>query len=138
MYRFWLLLLLAVAVSCAGKAASKPGPADVAEDFYYWYLGYPGNPLVEAAYRDSGSLSAAYIQRVDEMLAQGLRYDPLLCAQSLPESFQVQPVEGADDVTIRLTWNMGTPYEQVVVLRLDMVQLDGTWFIDGVTCPEEP
>jgi hypothetical protein len=79
-------------VTCGGN------PAGNAKAFYTWYLGYIGdpateqfrNPLVDGAYRESGFLTAAFIDKVDETIAgfdQG-GFDPFLLAQDIPHRFQ--------------------------------------------------
>lgn len=91
-----------------GEAAG-PGPVEVTESFYSWYLanlGYDpetGDFRVpsEADYAARPEASAELLARRAEIIASfaespGGGYDPLLCAQDVPESFSAELMEAGD------------------------------------------
>ena len=68
-------LLLAGCSASFGQAAEKSA-ADAAatvEEFYRWYLAYPGNPFAERAYGESPLLGAAFKAKLDAAMAGMVR-----------------------------------------------------------------
>ena len=130
-------LLLSTALAFAGCAwvSREPemSPQEVVTRFYRWYIGYPGNPLVDKAYRESPYLAESFIQEVDEALAGGVRADPILLAQDIPERFAVEEGEISKDkaaVEVLLYWGGNpTPSEREVHLQV----IDGAWKITDVS-----
>lgn len=123
-------------------------PQQVTQNFYNWYLETIGNhsdgsftnPLVEGLYRDSEYLTADFVARIDETLAgfEGGGYDPILQAQDIPVSFEVQePVinDQAATVIVLFYWG-GNPDPSPITVHLR--QENGRWRIDNVTAFEIP
>ncbi len=83
----------------AEQGAARPAPTTIVNEFYSWYLSYPGNVLVDAAYRDRPELSAEFVAEIDTTMAdrQMGMGDPFLCAQDKPGRFEVKLVEGRED-----------------------------------------
>ncbi|MBS3784975.1 MAG: hypothetical protein KGY78_11085, partial [Anaerolineae bacterium] len=50
-----IILVLAVASGGCASVSGEPqlSPQEVVTKFYRWYIGYPGNPLVDREYRQS-------------------------------------------------------------------------------------
>ncbi|MGC9398746.1 MAG: hypothetical protein ACP5HM_06385 [Anaerolineae bacterium] len=72
-----------------------PAPTAVVDAFYTWYLGYPGNPWIDAAYRDRPELHPDAIADADALMSErqlGMG-DPFLCAQARPGRVETQLVE---------------------------------------------
>jgi hypothetical protein len=123
--------------------AQELGPAAVVQDFYDWYLGYIGNrsggtfrnPLVDAAYQNSGFLSPGFIAEVDETLAsfQQGGFDPFLLAQDIPQGFEVAPgpAENTALVTFWFYDQEGQPYGQWQAL-VTLEESQGRWLIGGI------
>lgn len=136
---FALLCIVPVLAACR-QLNQKPlpmAPSEVSEKFYRWYTGYLGNPLVDAAYRDSPYLAQEYVERVDAMLAATDRggADPFLLAQDVPERFEVRDAEVESDsatVWIDFYWSgSDIPLTRIVVLTL----VEDEWRIVNVTAP---
>ena len=108
-------------------------PQEVVSKFYRWYIGYPGNPLVDREYRESPYLAESLISEVDQMAEEGFMADPFLLAQDIPERYSVDEAEVSEDdatVGVRLYWGGNpTPTERSVELGL----IDGEWRITGVS-----
>jgi hypothetical protein len=74
---------------------------ETVQAFYDWYLAYIRgsgefrNPLVDRAYRAAPYLEASLVHRMDRLVEEGLVYDPFLCGQDVPETFQ--PVASFDN-----------------------------------------
>jgi len=135
----WLTgIVLLLVAGCAGGSTDERTPevpaVDVVSDFYYWYLGYPGNVLVEGGYHDSDALTGDFIARLDDFVSQRMAYDPILCAQDLPGDYRVLPGESADRVDVQTVWNAGTEFENINTLQVWLVQIDGQWRIDAIDC----
>jgi hypothetical protein len=132
-----LFLAVAAAVALGGcgllKQEPELNPQEVVTKFYRWYIGYPGNPLVDKAYRDSPHLAESFVEEVDEALAGGFRADPILLAQDIPERFTVEEMETSGDqakVMVYLYWSGNeTPAERIVDLEL----IAGEWRITNVS-----
>ncbi len=122
-------------------------PEAVVEAFYDWYLDYIGgpapderrNPLVDGAYRSSEYLTEAWIEEVDDLVASRCGYDPFLCAQDVPDTFEVGDVQATGDeasVVLHQIWNADTEYASTRDLTIELRQVDGEWKIDDVICPD--
>lgn len=128
-----LMVVLALSGCVWGAEEPELSPQEVTTKFYHWYIGYPSNPLVERAYRESPYLAESFIEDVDEVLEDGVRADPILLAQDIPERFSVDEAEIAGDeatVTVSLYWSGNpNPSKREVDLRL----IDGAWRITGTS-----
>jgi hypothetical protein len=64
MCRLGLLLGIVLVLGGCAWVSSEPemSPQEVVTKFYRWYIGYPGNPLVDREYRESPYLAETYIQ----------------------------------------------------------------------------
>src|SRR5207247_471057 len=115
------------------------GPAQVVSLFYDWYITYQGNPLTTQAYRSSPYLTAALVQKVDSTLAlatPGAGGDPFICAQNPPSGFTTGTPSIQGD---RATVTVHPQYEgnsRADALTVSLVQSNGEWKIDKVTCPQ--
>ncbi|MCB8987856.1 MAG: DUF3828 domain-containing protein [Ardenticatenaceae bacterium] len=130
------------------EPAASLSPQQVTENFYNWYLapledrsdGRFTNPLVAGLYRDSEYLTTGFIARIDETLASftGGGYDPILLAQDIPVSFEVQEpvINGAEATAVVLRYWGGNPDPSPMVVHL--VQENGRWLINNVTPFEIP
>jgi len=133
-----IILAVLVAVSGCGLISREPemSPQEVVTKFYRWYVGYPGNPLVDREYRASPYLAESYIEKVDEVLEGGFMADPILLAQDIPERFTVDEMEVVGEeatVIVSLYWGGNpTPSRRRVELRL----LEGEWKITDVSMLE--
>ena len=122
---------------CSLLPAGTPetSPEEIVSKFYRWYIGYPGNPLVDQEYRASPYLAESFIQKVDEILASfvGGGYDPILLAQDIPESFVVDKAVISDNeasVIVRLYWSGNPlPSDRKISLKL----IDGQWKIADIS-----
>lgn len=134
------IIVLACLLSGCMRAAREPAlsPQEVVTQFYRWYIGYPGNPLVDKEYRTSPYLAPSFIQEVDETLASFDRGggDPFLLAQDIPEEFTVgEATLAGDRATVALDFYWGgnpTPSQREVHLE----RIDGEWVIVGLSIPE--
>lgn len=133
----WLLILFALGLAMGGcRSAKTPElpPHQVAHEFYRWYIGYPGNPLVDKEYRSSPYLTDNLIAEIDQTLAsfdQGA-YDPILMAQNIPESFEIDEAETSGDrstVIVRLFWG---PRSSFTDLEIELVLTENKWKIDKI------
>jgi hypothetical protein len=117
--------------------------AAVVEAFYRWYVDYPGNPIVERAYRQSPLLSEALVTEIDEtieaMNAAGPGgADPVLCAQDIPGELRYSPAVVSGEtatVVVQQVWNPGTESESIRELQVEAQQAEGEWLISDITCP---
>lgn len=133
-----IILAVMIAVTGCSLVSREPemSPQEVVTKFYRWYVGYPGNPLVDREYRESPYLAESFIQTVDEDLEEGFRADPILLAQDIPERFTVDETEIAGDeatVMVSLYWG-GNPTPSRRSVELGLIQ--GEWKITGVSIAE--
>jgi len=139
---YWIIVIVLIPALLGSCGLVEPEPEltpqEVVTKFYRWYIGYPANPLVDKAYRDSPYLATSFIQQVDETLASfelgGA--DPFLLAQDIPVKFTVGGAELADDravVSVDLYWG-GNPDPSVRQVELHLI--DGEWKITGVSFPD--
>jgi hypothetical protein len=108
-------------------------PEEVVEGFYWWYIGYPGNPMVDGAYRSSEYLADEFVQKVDAIAAsfdQG-GYDPFLCAQDVPGEFTIEEAVVSGDGASLAVHTSFEGHTFTVELR----QVDRRWKISDVICP---
>ena len=133
-----VLTMLLSGCGPTSKAASLK-PERVVENYFDWYLGYPGNALADGAYQYSEYLSEGFVQQIDEIIAsfdQG-GYDPFLCAQDIPGDLTVgEPIVSSDKATVVVykTWNPGTEYASITEMTVTLQMTDGEWLIDDILC----
>ena len=133
-----LAIVLVVMLSGCGLISKEPemSPQEVTTKFYRWYIGYPGNPLVDREYRESPYLTEGFIQEVDEVLADSFRADPILLAQDIPERFTVDETDISGEratVLVNLYWGGDSnPSMRWVALEL----IEGEWRITDVSMVE--
>ncbi len=146
-----LTLVLTLAVFASGCSSTTPTPEPtatasletpeiVAERFYSWYTSYPGNPIVEKAYRTSSELTPNAVKKADEIIASFTRggYDPFLCAQDIPQGFIVDTANVSGEqasLKVHGVWNEGTAREMQNDIEVTLNKTNDTWKIEGVTCP---
>ncbi len=113
-------------------AAPVQSPEQVTQDFYDWYIDYAGtaNPLVNRAYRDRGALTQDFVARLDAFTAGPMMFDPILCAQDVPNSVSATAadVSGATAIVRVETSFAGHAFE------VRLTQEGGTWKIAEVIC----
>lgn len=130
-----MVLAALVAVSGCGLVSREPemSPQEVVTKFYRWYVGYPGNPLVDREYRESPYLADSFIKEIDEIVAGGFMADPILLAQDIPERFTVDETEVAgDEATVIVSFYWGgnpTPSRR----RVELLMIEGEWKITDVS-----
>jgi hypothetical protein len=128
------------ALAYESVAQENVAAVEVVQSFYDWYRGYPGNVVVEEAYRSSEYLTGSFIEKVDELIASFDRggYDPFLCAQDIPGEVIVsdEVARSGDAVTIVVheVWNPGTEHEAVNEIVVELRMMDGEWKISNVMC----
>jgi len=133
-----LAIVLVVMLSGCSLISKEPemSPQEVTTKFYRWYIGYPGNPLVDREYRESPYLTEGFIQEVDEVLADSFRADPILLAQDIPERFTVDETDISGEratVLVNLYWGGDSnPSMRWVALEL----IEGEWRITDVSMVE--
>ena len=120
--------------------AMSATPEAVVESFYNWYIGYPGNALVDGAYRSSEYLTTEFVRKVDEIIASFDKggYDPFLCAQDVPAEFTLEKavVSGKEaSVVVHEIWNPGTQYELIHDVTVALRLVNGQWKISDIICP---
>jgi hypothetical protein len=143
------VLIMALALSIVlGECSPAPTPSEamsvtpekVVESFYNWYVSYPGNLLVDGAYRSSEYLAEEFIQKVDGIIASFDEggYDPFLCTQDFPGEFTVEKgvmLGGEASVwVVHEVWNFDTRYELLDDLEVRLRLMDGQWKIADVIC----
>ncbi len=126
-----------------GAEQESEAATAVVEEFYRWYLAYPGNPFVEQAYRESPLVTEQFVAETDEAI-EAMRTagpggaDPILCAQDIPGDVRFQPGEMSSDratVVVEQVWNPGTEFESVREVTVEVQKVEGEWRIRDVVCP---
>ncbi|MBN1316876.1 MAG: DUF3828 domain-containing protein [Anaerolineales bacterium] len=132
------ILLVSLLCNCSKPAPSTQPPEQVVESFYRWYLGYPGNPLVDRAYRENDLLAESYIQEIDALLASldGGHFDPFLMAQDIPVKVEVMEtfLSGNTAMVTLQQWWGGNDVPRNILIELELSE-EG-WLIAGITIPE--
>jgi hypothetical protein len=122
---------------------SAATPEEAVEDFYTWYLGYigaeaePRNPLVDRAYRAAPYLSPSLVARIDRMVEEsdGLRYDPFLCAQDVPDWVNaVSSYDNGARPVVLAESSFSGHYISLDLTRANFNQ----WAISSITCGNTP
>jgi hypothetical protein len=132
-------ILLSLALTgCSDSASASAPPQQVVEEFYRWHMSYPGNPLVDRAYRDSDYLADSFVQEVDELLDSFDKggYDPFLLAQDIPVKITVDDAVIEDDVATVLTHQEFGGNPDLRPIEVELAFVGGEWKITGVRMPE--
>jgi len=135
---FFVLIMILLAGCTAGQ--TEQDPKSLVNQFYselLVYIGTPGqgefhNPMSEYAYRSNPYLSPSFIKELDLLMEkeEGLVYDPLLCAQDVPQYLTASEaaVEGEEAVVL-MTSNFP---EQRFTVHLQ--HSEKGWLIDTIDC----
>ena len=139
-----LVSLSACSAPAAEAAGSAAGPETVVESFYGWAIDYQGfdpetgqfnNYLVDGSYAERPELAPEMIEHIQSVLASfegspGGGYDPILCAQDVPQSITVgeAQVQGNEARVLVETSFEGHSF------TVKLQQTDGTWQIIDVLC----
>jgi hypothetical protein len=121
-------------------------PEGVVQRFYQWHIDLVErrfeDDTVDTSYHNSELLTAAFKQRLDDMIAEaeaenpemGLHYDPLLCAQDVSAFVAPDQAFIVEDTAL-VTARTSFPNQ---VLLLDLRQAPDGWMIDNITCVWSP
>lgn len=117
-----------------------PGPeredaGEVVAGFYQWYLDYEGSPLAEGAYRDHPVISPEFAQAVQDRLDsfESGGYDPILCAQDLPDAVEIGTITiSGDSAEVMVTTSFSGHNFRVLLAAQDQ-----GWQITDVVCAAE-
>lgn len=150
----WLFVMAMAAMALSGcqlfgtadaEGGSQQAEAatDVVETFYEWYVGYPGNPFAERAYRESPLVTETFKStmdaRIEEMIAAGPGgADLVLCAQDFPGAMQygeAEVADGAATVIVEQVWNPDTEFESVREITVQLEREGDEWLIADIVCP---
>jgi spore germination protein GerM len=137
----WLTACTSTPTAPTAPPASPPAasPEEQVSQFYNDWISYPGNPLLSRLYDDPDRLTAEFIQRLDDTLAQNnLPADPLLCAQNKPTRVAIgNTTTDADTavIVVQTIWATGTDSATTQNVQVELVQQDRRWLIADVGCP---
>ena len=105
-------------------------PEEIVEVFYNGYLVYDGNLLVDKTYQNNNLLTDMFITYLDDFTAEGMIYDPILCAQDRPERVITGKAEISDGTaTVPMLSNFSGHS-----FKVELHQVDGSWKINRVIC----
>jgi hypothetical protein len=135
------LLGILLAGCSTASAQGTDSPEKVVHTFYSWYLDNLGydvekdefrNPLQDGSYKEQNSLTQEFIKHIEEMKADGLSADPLLCAQDVPQSFSIKEVD-LSPMGEEARVSVETSFEDHE-FQVYLQKLSGEWKIAGVIC----
>jgi hypothetical protein len=120
-------------ISCSGEMTPLTA-AQTAQSFYAMYLqsARRGSPLADAAYRDMPFLAPEFVAHVSKVVSsfEGGGYDPILCAQDVPDAVTAASAQVNGDVA---TVEMKSSFEGHR-FTVQLAARNGGWLITGVTC----
>lgn len=136
-----LILILAAALGACSSFAPNPSSAgspdipntpaeQVVQEFYDWYISYPGHPIVSGAYAEHALVGEDLVNTVEKDREDGLIADPILCAQDIPNSVTAGEAV-VDGSTARV--HVTTSWEGHE-LDVELQAVDGEWKISKVIC----
>ena len=123
--------------ACHATVSASAPPEQVVTDFYRWLLGYPGNPLVDRAYRDSDFLAPFFVADVDRLLDSPAKggFDPFLLAEDIPASIEVSDARISGNLARVPTFQRYSGNPLLHQVDVELMAIDGTWKIVGVLDP---
>ncbi|MFO7634218.1 MAG: DUF3828 domain-containing protein [Caldilinea sp.] len=132
----FLIILVAVAYATLAfvifPSIAQPAPDRVVHNFFTWYIEYAqqSNPLVDKAYRSSNALSPEFVARLDEFTSGQMMFDPILCAQDVPERITTAaPVISGSSATVKVETSFASHSFDVRLAREG-----SSWKIADVVC----
>ena len=131
-------ILLSLALTgCSDSASASAPPQQVVQEFYRWHMSYPGNPLVDRAYRDSDYLADSFVQEVDELLDSFDKggFDPFLLAQDLPQEITVEDALISGDAATVVTYQQYAGNPDLREIQVELTFVDDVWKITGMIDP---
>ncbi len=115
----------------AGAAELPDVPAEqVVQEFYDWYINFPGHPIVSGAYAEHPLVGEELVKAVEAQRQGGLIADPILCAQDVPDRVTAgDAVVDGSNAKVHLT----TSWEGHE-LDVELLVVGGEWKISKVIC----
>jgi hypothetical protein len=132
-------ILLSLALTgCSDPALASAPPEQVVEEFYRWHLGYPGDPVVDRAYRDGTYLAPSFVREVDELLGTFDKggFDPFLLAQDNPEEITVEDAVVENGVATVLTHQKFGGNPELRDIAVELALIEDQWKITAVNMVE--
>jgi hypothetical protein len=130
-----------------GEVLDEVSPENIVTDFYTCHIQrlnptnpeQPTTPSSDELCGKSKIFTASFIDRLDELTAsfgeQGCPYDPILCAQDVPDRFEVKSVWHNAQVTASVL--VQTSFENHFIL-VELLKSEAGWQIDDILCMKEP
>jgi hypothetical protein len=131
----WLMALcfLALMLALPALAQDAPGPVDTVRQFYEAYMAEPAARA--GGHHGSPYLTAALIERIDTILSDATNnYDPILCAQDVPERIEAKLLDQWDDsgLVMMSAYFAGNPRSRS--FAVDVVREGDAWKLDSIAC----
>jgi len=111
-------------------------PKEVVQKFYSDWIGYVGNPVSDKFYETSECVSDNFKKQTGDLIAIFDKggYDPVLCAQDKPDSWEVVNVAIKGDMAeVIVDENYYGQDKNVVVI---LKKIKSEWKIDQIICGE--
>jgi hypothetical protein len=139
----FLTVLIASAAIIGGAYAFKNfipdsrGPEKTVRDFYKEWTDYEGNPMMAGVHRGSVYLSSDYARKVDGIIDSfdGGGFDPVLCAQDIPERIDFISTEINGDNAVVTIEEFFSGNAKTV--KISLVNSGKGWVISDIAC-EKP
>ncbi len=138
-----MTILLASSFIIAGAYAinykqenKKTTPEQTVSQFFFDWINYEGNPLLDRYYTTSPQVSESYSKKVDEIIESFDKsaYDPILCAQDFPEEIKIINTAIEQNkalITIEKVYSGGSLLSEVY-----LEHQNGKWLITDIICEE--
>jgi hypothetical protein len=122
----------------APTAPISPDPDTVTQNYYNWYLDCTnqhltgtstGSKQVDCAFNKTGALTDSLVTT----LQQAIMYDPILCAQNIPDKLTFDKsviTNGTATVMVHTIWGAGSPGN----IQVGLQQLSNVWKINSIGC----
>ncbi|RJQ28068.1 DUF3828 domain-containing protein [Candidatus Parcubacteria bacterium] len=131
------IIILVVLIFLIASNAIITKPDALVSKFYNTWL-EKKYMIADDSYKQTNMLSDSFKDKIKTIISspEQKNYDPILCAQHFPKSFEIFPIKTGDT-----TAEIGVrEYFDTIVkdIKISLVRKNAIWKIDDVICGDEP
>lgn len=110
------------------ETTRSPTPTSTVKSFYETWTNYEGEDILEGTYRESDLITDSLIKDIET----AERFDPILCAQDIPASFEVELIsKSATSSVVQVKEYFG---DKPSTHEVKLIKREKRWLINKVEC----
>lgn len=111
-------------------------PTDIANNFYSWYISYPGSPVTSGAYMTSSYLADTYKTRISNLMSRSTdpKYDPIFCPANRFSDFVASKAYYDNSQTNATVYILKYNGDGPSIYKITLENVENRWLISDINC----